>query len=715
MKEKTNSGGLDYFRIAAALLVAAIHTSPLTTWSADADFFLTRVLARIAVPFFFMVTGSFVLSELLYRTDKPVVAKERLRKSLRKTAALYAIAIVLYTPIGIYAGHYKDLTLSSLLRMLVFDGTFYHLWYFPACILGLLLVCLLGRSNHIRFVTIVSVFLYIIGLFGDSYYGIAAKAPVLETLYEKGFSIWSYTRNGIFFAPLFLVLGAIVGKEKGGHTVKRDGIGLALSFLLMTAEAFTLRYFGLQRHDSMYLMLIPTMIFLYRVLNARAVAPVPSLRATALWIYILHPALIVVVRMAAKLTGLSMLTDNSLCHYCAVVCLSVLSAGVITVFSEHRGRRARFTHGRAWIELDKEALENNVRFFQSRVPKDCMLMPAVKAQAYGHGAAAVAHMLQSLGVRAFCVACVQEGAALRRAGIRGEILILGYTHPRELFLLRRYRLTQTVVDYAYAQQLKRYGKRLHVHIGIDTGMRRLGERSENTEQILKIFRINNLVVDGMFTHLSADDMETEENRIFTQQQAQEFYNVLNELERRGMDYGKIHMQASYGILNYPELSGDYARIGIGLYGVLSTKEDTERWQEELRPVLSLKARIASVRNVYAGESAGYGLGFVAERPMRIAVLAIGYADGLPRALSNGIGAVLINGSRAPIVGLICMDQTLADVSDIVDVHAGDTAVVIGKSGNLEITACDIANQAGTIANEILSRIGERVRENKKSK
>lgn len=712
MSEKRNSGGLDFFRIAAALLVIAIHTSPLTTWSADADFFLTRILARTAVPFFFMVTGDFVLSGLLYGTDRKA-ASAGLRRSMRKTAVLYGIAIAIYIPVGIYAGHYTDLNLPALLRMLIFDGTFYHLWYFPACMLGLLLVFLLSRTGSVRFVTGVSFLLYIAGLFGDSYYGLTAKLPLLAAAYEKGFSIWSYTRNGIFFAPFFMILGAAAGRRERSHAVGRDAAGLILSFGLMTAEAFTLRRFGLQRHDSMYLMLIPTMIFLYRILRAKAIAPVRRLRTAALWMYVLHPAFIVAVRAAAKLTGVMILIENSLCHYCAVALLSAVSAWGIAAFSERGRRCGKPSCCRAWIELDREALENNVRFFEGRIPEGCRLMPAVKAQAYGHGAAATARMLQEMGIHAFCVACAQEGAALRKAGIRGEILVLGYTHPEEFCLLRRWRLTQTVVDYPYARQLKRYGKRIHVHISIDTGMHRLGERSENIAQILKIFHIKNLVIDGMFTHLSADDAQEEANRIFTRRQVQEFYGVAEELKRNGINCGKLHMQASYGLLNYPEFSGDYARVGIGLYGVLGTKADTEKWRGRLRPVLSLKARIASIRTVYAGETVGYGLEACAERPMRIASLAIGYADGLPRALSNGVGAVLINGRRAPIVGLICMDQTLVDVSGIPDVHAGDAAVVIGKSQNMEITACDIAEQAGTITNEVLSRLGERVRENRK--
>jgi len=247
-----------------------------------------------------------------------------------------------------------------------------------------------------------------------------------------------------------------------------------------------------------------------------------------------------------------------------------------------------------------------------------------------------------------------------------------------------------------------------VHIGIDTGMHRLGVRSGHLEQILEIFRMEHLAVDGMFTHLCTSDTMTARGRSYTKAQADAFYRLLAQLRERGYPCPKIHMQASYGVLNYPKLAGDYARVGIALYGVLSTKEDTVKWQKELKPVLSLKARIATVKTLYQGESAGYGIQFTAARDMRIAVLAIGYADGLPRALSSGVGSVLIHGHQAPVIGRICMDQTIVDASGIPDVQAGEEAVLIGRSGDLEISACDIAKQAGTITNEILSRMGARL-------
>lgn len=239
-------------------------------------------------------------------------------------------------------------------------------------------------------------------------------------------------------------------------------------------------------------------------------------------------------------------------------------------------------------------------------------------------------------------------------------------------------------------------------------MHRLGERSENIKKIMAVYGLEHLIVDGLYTHLSASDTLQMYGRAYTSLQAEAFCRTVAALREQGYPCPKLHMLASYGVLNYPELAGDYARVGIALYGVLSTKEDTVRWQEELQPVLSLKARIAAVKVLYQGESAGYGPAFTAARDMKIAVLAIGYADGLPRALSGGVGSVLIHGQRAPVIGRICMDQTIVDVTGIGDVKTGDTAVLIGRSGSMEISVCDIAAQAGTITNEILSRMGARL-------
>lgn len=363
---------------------------------------------------------------------------------------------------------------------------------------------------------------------------------------------------------------------------------------------------------------------------------------------------------------------------------------------------------RAWIELDMENLRHNLRILRGHIPACCQLMPAVKADAYGHGAVEIARELNAVGIRAFCVASADEGVRLRRHGIQGDILVLGYTHPNYFEGLIKFNLTQTVVDAGYAQQLNNYGRQINVHLKIDTGMHRLGVRSEKEDEILQIFACKNLRVTGIYTHLCADNAGRLTSCAYTQGQIDRFYAVLARIEAQGFKRPKTHIQSSYGVFDQPDLSCDYARTGIAIYGMLSSSADTESYHTGLRPVLSLKARVSTVKSLYAGETAGYGLAFTAPSDMKMAVLSIGYADGIPRSLSCGVGHVLINGQKAPVAGRVCMDQMLVDISGIDGVKQGDTAVIIGVSGEAEITACDIAEQSGTIANEILSRLGRRL-------
>ena len=895
MRTKANYGCLDRFRIAAALLVIAIHTSPLTSFNEGADFFLTRVLARVAVPFFFMVTGQFVVAGFLPSGEGSTSQKgmARLRKYLVKTSLLYLFCVALYLPIGIYAGHYKGLTVGAALRMLFFDGTFYHLWYFPACILGIALVYLMSRFLSLRGMTIVSAVLYVIGLFGDSYYGLIEKVPALKAVYGFLFQISSYTRNGLFLAPLFLVLGAWMAEagqkrddKEASERLLFFGSLFALSFALMTGEAFLLRHFKLQRHDSMYLLLVPAMFFLYRILQSIPQKSNGTFRVAATWIYMLHPAFIVVVRGIAKPLRLTeLLVDNSLVHYLAVAVLSVIAgfvmawlqgrmksghpvsreAGSRTVPAVRKRKKAPHTApedawdsepdsypevtgeeedgghsyseasieeedwdrlymeeamaeepyqeefyegedsgdsysndsgagtgadefysddsgvgtetdesysenshesedsseprpkaacgkqaeripstrnpvsspgkspaSRAWIEVDSQALAHNVEVLRSRLPEHCRLMPAVKAQGYGHGAVLISRQLNLLGVDAFCVASIQEAMELREADIQGEILILGYTPPEDFPLLARYQLIQTVIDYPYALQLDQAEADIHVHIGIDTGMHRLGIRCEDIEEITAIYEMRHLVIDGLFTHLCASDSPLPEHKAFTEAQVRAFYEVVDYLKAAGYPCPTLHLLASYGLLTLLQgrsnpskeqsqrfaerriaakelkLAADYVRPGIALYGLLSSEADTLPWKGILKPVLSLKAKVTSLRPLYAGEAAGYGAAFTAEQDMQIAAVSIGYADGLPRELSYGKGSFLIHGRKAPIIGRICMDQTIVDVSGIPDIRPGDTAVIIGASEEAEITAGQIAEQCGTISNEILSRLGARL-------
>lgn len=377
-----------------------------------------------------------------------------------------------------------------------------------------------------------------------------------------------------------------------------------------------------------------------------------------------------------------------------------------------------YQKGRAWIELDLANLEHNVNYLKSLLPGDCKLMPAVKANAYGHGAVLIAKALQKMGISDYCVASVEEGIELRNAGIAGNILILGYTHPRQIEQLVEHDLTQTVVDSDYAKQLSDHGKTVQVHIGIDTGMHRLGIGWEDMESIQKIWEYQDLKVTGVFSHLCAADGITQKEKDYTREQIQRFETVVNQLKQEGKTGFVTHLQGSYGILNYPECRFDYARPGIALYGIFSSfaeykEQEKEKQKKEIQnqgklsPVLSLKTRVESVRTLEKGESAGYGMAYTAVSRRKIAVLSIGYADGIPREIA-GKAYVLCRGKKAAVIGRICMDQMLVDVTDIPDIISGDEMVLIGRSEKEQIPAEAYAEWTDSISNEVVSRLGLRL-------
>jgi len=220
--------------------------------------------------------------------------------------------------------------------------------------------------------------------------------------------------------------------------------------------------------------------------------------------------------------------------------------------------------------------------------------------------------------------------------------------------------------------------------------------------------MKHLNVTGIYTHLCVSDSRTEDDAAFTRKQIDLFYELLEELKRQNITLPKIHLQSSYGLLNYPSLQCDYIRAGISLYGTLSRLHDETDLQLALLPVLSLKSRIALIRDIETGECVGYDRAFVSDRKTRVAVLPVGYADGIPRSLSCGGGNVIIKGKLAPIIGRICMDQLMVDVTDIPDASADDIATLIGKDRECEIQIADFAENANSITNEVLSRMGRRL-------
>lgn len=360
---------------------------------------------------------------------------------------------------------------------------------------------------------------------------------------------------------------------------------------------------------------------------------------------------------------------------------------------------------RAWIELSEPALLNNVRSLREKIPKNCQLMPAVKANAYGHGDILIAGMLQECGITYFCTATLAEAIRLRKAGINGEILVLGYTDVQDFPLLQKYGIQQTIIDFSFAKSLNQAGFRIRGHLAIDTGMHRLGVEHTDLKEITEIFAMENIEICGIYSHLCVADSREQQDINYTINQAEALGQVVKHLQQAGRRC-PVHLLGSYGMLRYPQYAGDFVRIGLALYGAFSCLAD-RKLGETLEPVLSLKAKIGAIREIAAGERLGYGLDFVAKRKSRIAIVTIGYADGLPRALSNGKGRVLIGGEYAPIVGRICMDQLTVDISHLPEQKVGAEVVFIGEQGTKRIFVEEIAEQCGTISNEILSRLGDR--------
>lgn len=708
MNDNSAYRGIDYFRFMAAFLIIAVHTSPLSTYSETGDFILTRIIARAAVPVFLMTSGFFLIRRDDYNGDK-------LKSFVKKSALIYGVSILIYIPLNIYMGYFKaDNLLPNIIKDIVFDGTIYHLWYLPAAMTGALTAWFTVKRYGLKKALLFTSILYVIGLFGDSYYGIAEKIPILKGLYGYIFEVSDYTRNGIFFAPVFLVLGGIIADWSVRVSLRGSLAAFGISFLMMLGEGMLLHRFRLQRHDSMYFFLIPCMYFLFRVITCWRGNRSVYLRTAALVIYIIHPMIIVIVRMSAKIVGMQqLLVENSLVHYISVSVLSaVFSLLIVFIFNAYHNKHRKIVprkKDRAFIEIDFNSLKANVETLKRAIPMGCELMAVVKAQAYGHGAYETAVYINRLGVKAFAAATIDEGIELRHYGIRGEILILGFTPPERAKDLCKYKLMQTLIDYSYALQLDKQGYDIKAHIKIDTGMHRLGFDCTDSTKVEKAFAMEKIKICGIYTHLCVSDSLAAEDVSFTQLQIKRFYKLIDGLKKDGIEIPKTHIQSSYGLMNYPELRCSYVRAGISLYGLLSSPEDKTRLQLALAPVLSLKSQIVLIRRVQRGESVGYGRTFIAGKDSRIAVIPIGYADGFPRNLSCGKGEVILNGQRIPIIGRVCMDQLIIDITTISNVSVGDTVTLIGKDGNEQLSAGTVAAASGSITNELLSRMGARLR------
>lgn len=363
---------------------------------------------------------------------------------------------------------------------------------------------------------------------------------------------------------------------------------------------------------------------------------------------------------------------------------------------------------RICANISAQALVQNIKNIRAHIPPETLVMPVIKADAYGHGAVRTARILSPYADR-FAVAVTSEAIKLRENNITQPIMLLGHTFATDYEEAIRNDVILTVYDNDEARRLsetaQRLGKTAVVHFAVDTGMNRIGYpcNAAGVESAAAAARLPFIKAEGIFTHFATAD---EADKTFTELQADRFLHFCAELKRCGTDIKIKHAANSAAIMEKGEYCFDMVRPGIILYGLYPSNE-VDRTALELSPVMELVSRVVGTHGICAGETVSYGRTFTAKKDMRIATIHAGYADGYPRALSNK-GSVLINGKRAKILGRVCMDQFMADITDIDGVATGTPVTLIGKNGAEEITAEEIAALTNTISYEIVCGIGKRV-------
>lgn len=364
---------------------------------------------------------------------------------------------------------------------------------------------------------------------------------------------------------------------------------------------------------------------------------------------------------------------------------------------------------RCYAEISLEAIGHNIREVKKRLPEGVKLLGVVKANAYGHGAVPVASYLENQ-VDYFATATIEEAVELRENGISTPILILGYVSPSQYGDLVEYDITQTIDSYAQALALEkeaaRQNRKAKAHLAVDTGMTRIGFQvtEHDADEAAKIADLPHIELEGMFTHFSCADQE---DKTYCSMQMEKYDKMTALLAERGVTIPLRHICNSAGIMEFDDHRFEMVRSGIITYGIYPS-EEVKKERLDLIPALSWKSHVIHVKEVGPGIGVSYGATYVTEKPMtRIATVSAGYADGYPRALSNQ-GCVLIHGKKAPIIGRICMDQMMVDVTDIPDVQVEDVVTLVGTDGDETITIEEIANPAARFDYEMLCDISSRV-------
>lgn len=369
----------------------------------------------------------------------------------------------------------------------------------------------------------------------------------------------------------------------------------------------------------------------------------------------------------------------------------------------------RGTYPRVEAEIDLGAIRDNFAAMRGRLRDDTKMIAVVKTDAYGHGAVRIAEMMEPEAyIWGFAVATTEEAVELRRAGIRKPILCLGFVFPQDYDLLVRLQIRPATFKLSMARQLSeaasRAGMILPVHLAVDTGMGRIGFQvcEEDADEAAEIAKLSNLKVEGLFTHFARAD---ERDKDYTQEQFRKYCRFEQMLEKRGVSIPLRHAANSASIMELPGTHLDAVRAGITIYGIYPSDE-VDRNLMPMKPAMSLISHICYIKKVPAGTSISYGGTFVTERESRIATIPVGYGDGYPRSLSNK-GSVLIRGRRAPIVGRVCMDQFMVDVTEI-EAEEFDRVTLLGQDGKDAVTADELGRLSGRFPYELVCDISKRV-------
>ena len=367
---------------------------------------------------------------------------------------------------------------------------------------------------------------------------------------------------------------------------------------------------------------------------------------------------------------------------------------------------------RTWADVSLDNLSHNYKVLRENVPGDCRFLGVVKADAYGHGAVPISHHLQELGADFLAVSNLEEAVQLRRAEVTLPVLLLGYTPPAYARDLADLEIRQEIHSLAYARELndrlRGSGARVKVHLKLDTGMSRLGffaDAPETVDELLAVCALPHLEVEGIFTHFSVADSLAPEDAAFTRRQYAAFRQAVSALEAAGKRPEICHCCNSGATILYPEYAMDMVRPGVATYGIAPSAELAGRM--DLRPLMSLRSTISQIRTFPAGTAVGYGRAYVTPGERRLAVVCIGYADGLSRLFSGRL-SFLIRGREAPVVGNICMDMCMVDVTGVPEATVGDPVTVFGRDGEQFIPVERLSDTLGTISYDILCGINKRI-------